>query len=1321
MVSVTSRDESLPVRGLHALAPWMWRLLVAAVVLLAVYVALGRYVMSQLPAMRDPILSALNERLPFTVTADALSGGWTAFSPELDLSELVIEQASREGPPIAVRRGSVRVDVPASLSSRTLQLSRLEVRGLALDAKLTSEGTIEISGFSGGNGDAFVSWLEAFLPNVEQVTLTDNRLRLAMPSGQTAELVLDLSFNRQGNSRVLQGLIRADDVSLAVNADGVGNPLKPLSWTGDIYVDAQSSDLGSLDSLWNALDWPFGLAGQASAQFWLTRAGGDSTASMRFQSQSVQLQERDGAWDLPLDALSFDAALEQRSRHWHLLAENFHVERQDQDLDLDRVQFDWWGQSLRVRISEAGIGALPTLLASAPGLPQGLRDALPSLAPSGELRALELRLNDLVEPAESWELRAAVEELAIGSYRNSPAIAGISGFLTVTPGEGALHLDSPNFSMHFPTVYREPMRYDDALGVLRFGWDQESLRIGSGLLELQGEEGNARGLLGIDIPFNESVTGVELQLLIGLTDSDAEYRNKYLPYRLPAPLLDWLDRSVLSGDVRNAGFIWRGSVKPSNQQHMTVQLFLDAENAQLAYDPAWPVLEDVNARVWVDDRKTWAVADRATSMGAELSDIAVSVLPIPGGVRLNVEGAIAGDAASGGDLLVNSPLRKATNDVFVDWTFSGDIAGDLALELDIDGNSQPARVDVSLALSDVDATIAQVDLPLSRVNGLLKYSSGSGFAGSDFSGTAFGGQFTASDLTVDEQDDALEGTAEGTAQSTVENAADDTVAVADVTTPPIAESILSLDLSMQAGAMAIADWLDLPLLYFASGDAVFAGALRISNDAATLDISTDLIGVSLDAPRPFGKSESQPLPLQLHVPLQSDPSLTMTLGERLRVLLDMRGDSLGQLVAAVGGAEPDRSICDQRYCLSGTVSELDISAWDSFYEEYVAPASESEVTEEDEPFTYRIDSLAVGDFEIGSRSLGEARIDLWGADSLWQGALESKMVQGALSRRDDNLHLLLEYLSLDDASGGDDVFLRDLQGIVPSMRVDLLELRRNGENIGHLGFDLDMDQPDGSFYAGNITGEIFDVNLSAPSPGALRWAEVPTDVSERTEIEFDLAFDNFGEVLAASGFAPTIESESGTASLRLSWPGSPTAFATAKSKGAVTLLAENGRLLESRPGALALISFLNLAEILRGLSMTHMFESGIPFLSAKSEIHLHEGMLEVVDLQIDGAASAFAFNGLSDLQEGSIDGELVVTLPVANNLPWVAALAAGLPVAAGVFVVSKVFEKQVNRMSSAVYGVTGDIEEPAVQFRRLFDDQLTPTTVVPADSGTGDD
>ena len=95
-----------------------------------------------------------------------------------------------------------------------------------------------------------------------------------------------------------------------------------------------------------------------------------------------------------------------------------------------------------------------------------------------------------------------------------------------------------------------------------------------------------------------------------------------------------------------------------------------------------------------------------------------------------------------------------------------------------------------------------------------------------------------------------------------------------------------------------------------------------------------------------------------------------------------------------------------------------------------------------------------------------------------------------------------------------------------------------------------------------------------------------------------------------------------------------------------------------------MVSILNLAEIVRRLSLSQMFESGIPFDKVEGEVSLEDGTIAVANMNVQGSASGFQFSGISDVASRTLDGELVVTLPVANNLPWVAPLTAGLPVAA---------------------------------------------------------
>jgi uncharacterized protein YhdP len=63
-------------------------------------------------------------------------------------------------------------------------------------------------------------------------------------------------------------------------------------------------------------------------------------------------------------------------------------------------------------------------------------------------------------------------------------------------------------------------------------------------------------------------------------------------------------------------------------------------------------------------------------------------------------------------------------------------------------------------------------------------------------------------------------------------------------------------------------------------------------------------------------------------------------------------------------------------------------------------------------------------------------------------------------------------------------------------------------------------------------------------------------------------------------------------------------------------------------------------------------------------------------------------------------------------------------VAAGVYVVSQVFNKQVNQLSSAVYTIGGTWNDPEVSFDRIFDNTpeipaaASDTAPSPAQSGS---
>ena len=169
-------------------------------VLLAIYVSMGRLLASNVGAYKAIILQVLNSRVPFTIEAERVSGEWQSFTPIIVLSGLRLSAAGSAEPPLELSEGRIGVDVLNSLRTGSLQMTRVALDDLSLRGELSAEGKLRITGLDGGGG-RINEWLQEFLLNVELVMLNDNLLRLTLPSGETRDLDLSLLLSRDGSRR----------------------------------------------------------------------------------------------------------------------------------------------------------------------------------------------------------------------------------------------------------------------------------------------------------------------------------------------------------------------------------------------------------------------------------------------------------------------------------------------------------------------------------------------------------------------------------------------------------------------------------------------------------------------------------------------------------------------------------------------------------------------------------------------------------------------------------------------------------------------------------------------------------------------------------------------------------------------------------------------------------------------------------------------------------------------------------------------------------------------------------------------------------------
>jgi uncharacterized protein (TIGR02099 family) len=1305
----------------HRLNSVLWVLIVTLVVVLAIYVSVGRLLVSSLGSYKALILTELNYRVPFTIEAQRVSGEWQSFTPFIVLEGLSLSLPDGDQPPLTLSGGRVGVDVLDSLRTGTLQMTRLDLDGLALRGELTEEGRLRIRGFD-GQGE-IGEWLREFVLNVEFVALRHNTLHLTLPGGQQRNLDLSLRLQRDGSRRHLEaGLVSSAGARIDVLAEGVGNPFTPKLFNGDLYLRIGTGDLGAVrEILANRLPGIWA-DGSLDMEVWMSSDRGKSALQVRMDATDLLVSGGEGSWEVPLQRLSLAAELVESKDRWTLFASDLEMEQDGVLLQLPRLQLDVWGQALRVRATEVPLEPVSTMVIGTEAAPPALVKVFEQLQPRGILGSLQLSLGDFGRPAEDWEVEARFRELSVISWRGAPGVTSGSGYAQVFPGRGQVLLDSRDFSMDFPAIYDLPLRYRDFRGTIDIDWDEESLRLSSDLIRAEGEEGTAHALFALDAPLVKDNIGLQMDLLVGLQNSHPVHRVKYVPKVLNETLRNWLTDSIGEGTVDQGSFLWRGALKRGAGELRTVQLAFNVTDTEVNYHPRWPPVSVKQGIILIDDSDVSVWANRAQLYQSEIEQLSVEAWLEPDAqVMLAVDAAMRGPAADGLEILNGSPIDDIVSGTFQDWSLEGGLEVDLQLEMNLSNKATPPGIEVATRWQDVAMHIQPGNLPVGNISGDFSYSSTGGF-----SSAGLAGQIWRKPLTVQVSHPGL----------TPGKAYDPRTVATEVW------------VATRVDMAEVIQWLNLDMLAFATGDAEASVGVRIDpGRPPTLLVASDLQGISLDLPIPWRKAAPEPRQFSLAMPLGAeDLPLRIKLGEDLALNLDLRE---GQLFSGALGIGGDPAALEQGVLrITGEAPLVQGDEWTAFIGRYFFPEwgvdSGQDLVDPNTPagqperggFAIDIDNLHTDSLQMWGQDLSDVRMSLRIDGAQSHLAMKTDWVDGEYLQVPDQpvAVLVLKHLDLEglkqlslqnveeSAEQSSEESGRRLE--LPDMGVSIARLHRGDFELGQLSFDL---RSEGAMLtADNISGTIAELQLGQPQPGRLLWRQ---GLDGETDLKLGLQFDDLGKTLGLFGYEKIMETESGGFEFDLRWPGAPQSFSLQGAEGSVKVAIDEGRFLEApsgASGALKVVNILNLADIVQRLSLSHMFEAGIPFDSVEGEVFLHAGIIEVAGMDVKGPSS-FHFSGVAGVADRSLDGNLVATLPVADNLPWVAALTASLPVAAGVFVVSKLLQKQVNRLSSAVYSISGSWDDPEVKFKHIFDAPSARTTdngareaAVPAVAGEKD-
>jgi uncharacterized protein (TIGR02099 family) len=1288
----------------------LWRGIVLLLVLLAIYVSVGRMLVANLSGYRNVLLRELNERIPFSLDAQQVRGEWQAFTPVVVLTSLRVTLPGATSPPLELSEGRIGVDVLNSLRTQSLQLKSLDLNGLDLRGELSERGELRMVGLAEGSRDSTAP-LREFLLNVESMALRENRLLLTLPSGETRDLVLDLNLERDGSERRLQAALSSTaGARVVVLAQGLGDPFKPEQFAGQGYVNIRSTNLGAMRDLVPTAPLPAKLDGAADLELWLGWDRGEPTVQARLEARDLLVAAPDASWQLPLQQVALEAQLRQRADGWAMFVSGLQLEEGGIAMTLPKLQLELEQSGLRLRATDVPLEPIGAILARQSAVPESLREACAALRPRGRLPLLQARFGDVDHLAGDWEAQLTFADIAVDSWHGAPGVTAARGYAGIEPGGASVVLDSQSLSLDFPNVYRAPLHFDELHGSLRVDWNADGIRLDSGLLTARGEEGTTKVLFGLDIPLQPSDVGIEMDLLVGLQDSHARHRAKYIPYVLNPTLLSWLGDSIGEGSIERGAFLWRGSLRSGAAPLRTVQLAFNIADTQMTYHPRWPPVLVREGTVLINDSAVSVWASRASLFDSAIERLSVETrLDANEQITLDVSGSVHGPAADGFRVLNESPLTAIVGEAFTGWTAAGQLDTELAIHMNLGDNAVSPQVEVTTRWRDVDLLVVPGNLPVQAVNGDFNYSTTTGFSSRALTGTLW-------DETLD--------VALRQSHGAPDNHYDPAVTVVDIA--------LAADVEMTD----LRDWLQLDFLAFASGQTATTANIRLAPGAPPLlAVESELSGVSLDLPQPWNKTAHESRLLHVEVPLAPGVMpLSLSLSSQLNLRVDIVDGELRG--GAVGIGEPAGVVTERELRVAGHAPLVRVNEWLDFVAQYTgaealemlsqavadgpaAPANvDANATGQPDravpALELVVEELRIDSLVILEQELHDVVFSLASDQRQWSASLETDWLRAdvALNRQAGAPQLSIEHFDLDHlpdfgAQGGGGESAWDL----PVVEVDIANLFQTGRRLGDLRFELQGQGME--LTARNITGELAELNIPAETPGLLAWHR---GQASHTELKGSVSFADLGETLAFFDYQRIVETEQGNFDVALRWPGAPQDFALSAAEGSMQVKLGRGSFLEATAGAsgaLRVVSILNLADIVRRLSLSNMFESGIPFDSVDGEVELGAGRLNVARMDVKGGSS-FQFSGVSDLKSKTIDAEMVATLPVANNLPWIAALAASLPVAAGVYVISQVFDQQMSQLSSAVYTITGTWQDPELNFDRIFDNSAQAVPEAPS-------
>jgi uncharacterized protein (TIGR02099 family) len=1240
------------------------------VILLAIAVGLFRLFLPRLPEYQEDIKGWASAAIGMTVEFSGMDARWGLSGPEVEFYNAQLLSLDSTSRLLAADEVSVGVGLVRLLVDRKFVVDRVVVRDTRIEVRQLANGEWWVQGGP----------VEQFLPK-RRGDGAGNLGRIEVV-GEDIELLFAQPGDEQPRRFQVSTLAaRRDDQRLAVDAtvelpDELGRgltvsatqlltePAEARHW--DVSVEIDDIDLAGVTAMQPAEEAHFE-SGRGDIELSIAFAG------KRIESATAEIDID----DIAIAGLS-DLAIAGRLE--------FYMDDNGWLVAANRLQArtpggDWPASMIRLEASTNDDGDIVMIDARAsyinfahavvlePWLNEQQRGLMQAFDPSGVIRDLTLTLTGLDTESPDYDVSASFEDLGIAAREEQPGARGVTGSIRADTAGGRLEIDSDRLVVTAAKLLGKPLALEEATGTVIWRRSNGRTTLLSDSIVLRNEFLTSETSVELSIADSGGRPVVDLES--NLVIDDIGLAGAYVPFMAKRPRMSrWFQEGLISGRVPQASIRLYGPMEkwPFENDEGKLLIRGTLKDAVIVYQPKWPQAQVSEAEIVIENNSLLSERSRITTAGNEVINGRLEIANFRQPI-MTIDALATGTLESLRQLSIQSPIGELLGGNLDRVTVEGEATSSLNLRIPIrDWRSFAFTTQIRTA--DGSLRLAGFNPPLTDISGVITVRRDS------VNSEGLGGRFLGQPVAIELQ--------------------------------PAPESMPSFRVIANARGGATVEALErefgLPVGGRASGMAAFDAQLLFPRGNAeeplpfTVNLQTDLAGVTIDLPQPLRIEAEESLDISASIMLPKG-------GQRI----DSTGNA-GELFSwQFAFNKPDNWDFDRGVVMFGTEPIGEPANTRGLHlrgsTDYVYAQDWFDLAKDSDNklgMGERIRSIdmTVHDLHLIGQHLVDHRVRVDRSANEWLVQLDGENILGSVYVPYDfnsNQAIVVEAERL--LFPGDDVETER-----PRTRVDPRSLPPISIKAGDLAFgNRHLGAVEAEFRRtadGLVTDSVIARDETFEIVGTGGWVVDETDpAGHRSSVTATLTSSNVEATMQRLDYDPGIRSDELSMLLDLSWSGGPNEDLMETLDGEVTVRIGEGQLAEVKPGAGRVFGLMSVAALPRRLALDFrdVFGKGFAFDSISGDFRLDDGDTYTCNLSLESTAADIGIVGRANLVSREYEQTAVISANFGNALPVAGALVAGPQVAAALLIFSRIFKKPLQEVSQVYYGIGGTFDEPLIE------------------------